>query len=248
MAQRYFELIEKIRRMAVSVTVQADWMDQDGSPYLDSWGAYKVANAFGVQIKDLVFDPREDFTDDQGQWLLYTVHGIASWNGREQPQVGTCSTRDKFFAKRAGKFLPLSEINLGDIKKKAVTNLMGRAIKSQLGLDFSWDELTQLSGGKITRSGAPASVVHEDGKKGGQKQNPEATEQRNKARKLALEMSDKDKDIYAAIIAAASAFKAKDGKEVAGKTSLTTVSDSQIPFVLKRIEEKYAAWKKEGAK
>jgi hypothetical protein len=255
MAQRYFDLIEKIRRMAVSVTAQADWMDQDGNPYLDSWGAYKVANAFGVQVKDMVFDAREDFDDEQGRWLLYTVHGTASWNGREQPQIGSCSTRDKFFAKRKdkdgnSKFLPLSEINIGDVKKKAVTNLLSRAIKSQLGLDFSWDELEQLSGGKITKSGTPKKVTHENGKQGGSNQSdPKAIDARNEARKLILEMTGQDKDLYESVVAEASAYEYQ-GKPVAGKKSLTNVSDNAMVHVLKRVKDKYAAWQKSqgGAK
>lgn len=251
LAERYFAFIEKIRRLAVNATRKADWIDESGSPFLMSDGAYKIANAFGVTVSNMRFDPREDFSDEYGEWYLYTVHGVASWNGREQPQVGTCSTRDKFFAKRTkdnkNYYLPLSEICVGDVKKKAVTNLLSRAIKSQLGLDFTWDELEELSGGAI-KKGAVTRIRHTAGAAGGRpEQNPDAIEKRNTARKLVLEMAGNNVDEYTKIVRTASAWTNKEGKHFDGKNSLKDVSDAAIPAVLNKILDMHTAWK-EGQK
>lgn len=135
--------INKIKAISLKVTGPQDWTVQGGKPYLDVMGCMKVAQLWGVNFKERRFDPAggERITDDKGAYILFTVHGRAEFQGRTVEDVGTCSTRDDFFGRAQGKLKPIEDVDLENIKKKAVTNLQGRLLKKILGLSFTLDDL-----------------------------------------------------------------------------------------------------------
>ena len=47
---------------------------------------------------------------------------------------GAASSDESFFAKRDGRPIPLSEVNLNTVRKKSLTNAQRRAMKAILGL------------------------------------------------------------------------------------------------------------------
>jgi len=132
-AEKFVALQDNIRKMAVRVTNVNDWVDEGGNPYLQEKGAEKIAMAFGVSISNTNLE-KEEAKDDKGQYITYIYSGTGSWQGRSVPQIGTCSSRDPFFGKKGGQLLPLSEVKLVDVRKKAYTNMLNRVIKrNQVG-------------------------------------------------------------------------------------------------------------------
>lgn len=157
-------LFQRVMQVAISATSQGDWIDQEGKPYLQASGAEKVARRFGVRIYDVEIE-RENLSDDNGQYYLYTVTGKAAiGNGRESIEsIGTCSSRDKFFGRAYGKNKPMQDVDIGNVKKKAYTNFMGNAITRLLGIrNLSWDDLSKYG---INRSGKPGVTYQSKGAK-----------------------------------------------------------------------------------
>jgi hypothetical protein len=242
-AEKFVDLQDKIRRMAVRVTNIHDWIDEAGNPYLQEQGAQKIAMCFGVSISN-VRSEVEKTQDDKGDMITYYYHGEATWQGRISPQLGTCSSRDKFFGIRDGKPLPLSEVKLVDVRKKAYTNMLNRAIKSCLGLSYTWEEIAEASGGKISRDKLASSgraVSYGKGTRGGNTAPQETQEQKDKRATL----WDMLVELYGTKKAAADALQKattwtdKEGKEVKGKREIDKVSAKQIEFLYPKVEKSY---------
>ena len=149
--ERRQKLYQRVMEVAIRATSQGDWIDQNGKPYLQASGAEKVARRFGVRIFDVEIE-RENITDDNGIYYLYTVTGKAALgSGNESIEaIGTCSSRDKFFGRSHGENKKMEDVDIGNVKKKAYTNFMGNAITRLLGVrNLSWEDIAKYG---ITRN------------------------------------------------------------------------------------------------
>lgn len=145
-AERRIERISKIKMYALKSTNHEDWVDMQGKPYLTSSGAEKVARLFGVKIRDVKTE-KKDSSDEKGKFYYYLVTGVAELKGGDDyiEAVGTCSSKDQFFAKRGGQFKPLSEVEETNILKAAYSNFIGNAITRLLGIrNLTWEELKTI--------------------------------------------------------------------------------------------------------
>lgn len=144
-AEKRIEAVNKIKLMALRVTNAHDWVDQGGKPYLQASGGEKVARLFGISwtISEPVYETEE------GGHFSYTYNGSFSLSGATIEAVGTRSSKDGFFKKYGPKdengdktTLPPSEIDKGDVKKSAYTNLIGNGITRLLGIrNLTWEDL-----------------------------------------------------------------------------------------------------------
>jgi hypothetical protein len=161
-AEKRVSALNKIKRAALMATNPRDWTDQAGNPYLQVSGSEKVARVFGIAWR--IDEPTLE-TEESGHFA-YTYKGYFTVAGATIEAIGTRSSKDGFFKKYAGygddrKELPPSEIDKGDLKKSAYTNLLGNGITRLLGLrNLTWEDL-QESG--ITKD----SVGRVDYKKNG---------------------------------------------------------------------------------
>jgi hypothetical protein len=132
---------ERIRRIALEVTRQDDWIDIGGRPHLNSSGAMKVAALFGVSLTGMRVDETHEKLDGK-EVVRYAARLTARFLGREVETEGVASSDDAFFSRKNGKPVPLHEVNLNSVRKKAVTNAQVRAVKAILGLGgITWDEV-----------------------------------------------------------------------------------------------------------
>jgi hypothetical protein len=253
-AEKFFELQSRIRQLSLNVTNQGDWVDEGNKPYLQWTGTSKIAMAFGVSYKDLIFE-KELVKDDKGEYLIYHCMGVVSWQNREVPELGTGSTRDSFFGVRTREkeggqngerekyFLPMSEVDITSVKKKALTNMLNRGLKDLLGLSFSWDEIEKNTNGKITKAGS-ASVSYKD-KGGGGGKKVEMSEEGKKLLKQVgddiLSMFKGDAGLARGYLERATSWKVKDGpdagKEIKGKTELNQISEKQLKFLADKVKQ-----------
>ena len=151
-AEKRIEAMHKIKRMALKLTNPHDWVDENGKPYLQASGAEKVARLFGVgwQISEPVRDSIE------GGHFTYTYHGEFFLAGASIEAIGTRSSKDGFFKKYEWKGeegnktrveLPVSEIDPGDVKKSAYTNLLANGITRLLGIrNLTYEDLREFAG------------------------------------------------------------------------------------------------------
>ena len=152
-AEKRIEAIKKIKTIALKVTNPNDWIDQQGRPYLQASGSTKVARVFGVSWR--IDEPvREDFEDGHFQ---FTFKGEFSLAGATIESIGVRGSKDGFFSTRhkwdekAKKKLPYDvpprEIDAGDVKKAALTNLLGNGVTTILGIrNMTWAEIAAVMG------------------------------------------------------------------------------------------------------
>jgi len=233
-AEQYIEVMGRIRLAAIKLTNKLDWCNQNGKPYLEKSGCDKVAAAFGIKIFDINIE-KENVEDDNGKYIIYTCHGCGKWNNHEESEIGTCSTRDEFFGKAGGKFRPLSEIDLTDIKKKAFTNFANRIIKKLIGLSFTWDEIRELSNGKITE-GNTAGVSYTGGKQGGNTDSPETKAKRDQIKAMLMTLCDGEEPVARAQLVQLTSFE-KDGKTIQGKDSTLKLTEKQVNLVFEKLKK-----------
>jgi hypothetical protein len=144
-AEKRVDALNRIKRAALKATNARDWTDQNGNPYLQVSGAEKVGRVFGVswRIDEPVFEKEES------GHFTYTYKGYFSLAGAEIEAIGTRSSKDGFFKRydKERKELPASEIDKGDVKKAAYTNLLGNGITRILGLrNLTWEDLQEFAG------------------------------------------------------------------------------------------------------
>lgn len=147
-AEKRVMALNKIKRAALLATNARDWTDQNGNPYLQVSGAEKVARVFGIAWK--IDEPIME-TEESGHFS-YTYKGYFTVAGATIEAIGTRSSKDPFFKRYTGKGddrkeLPPSEMDKGDLKKAAYTNLLGNGITRLLGLrNLTWPELLEFAG------------------------------------------------------------------------------------------------------
>jgi len=146
------EAMNKIKRMALRLTNRHDWVDEGGKPYLQASGAEKVARLFGIswRISEPIIENLEG-----GHWLV-TYTGEFSLGGATIDAVGTRSSKDGFFRQyrwegpednRRKVELPASEIDRGNVKKSAYTNLLANGITRLLGIrNLTYEDLQECAG------------------------------------------------------------------------------------------------------
>ena len=151
-AEKRVEAMNKIKRMALRLTNRHDWVDENGKPYLQASGAEKVARLFGIswRISEPIIEHLEG-----GHWLV-TYTGEFSLGGATIDAIGTRSSKDGFFKAyryegpendRKKVELPPSEIDRGDVKKSAYTNLLGNGITRLLGIrNLTYEDLQESAG------------------------------------------------------------------------------------------------------
>lgn len=225
------ETYKAIRLICLRLTNESDWSFQGDGIYLAETGAQKLGIAWGVDMTPEKIE-REDFEDASGRYYVYTVYGTAFSRrlGRLVREIGTCSSRDDFFGKVTEKkedgsfekvWKPLDKVDVTDVKKKAMTNFMGRSIKRLLGLgNVTEDEL-------VTAKLDPKKIEKVDYKKGKRTEeanaSPELKRMRGEIDSIATFLSAGDAEAKAGYIRSASFFKSGEKDmfqtEAAGFTS-----------------------------
>lgn len=173
-AERRIAQIDKIITLSIRRTNENDWVDQQGKPYLTASGAEKIARLFGISWKILKSE-KILTSDEKGQFYFYQVTGVFTLGGGKDSveSVGTCSSKDQFFAKHTitnesgekEKVLkPLSEVDETNIMKAAYSNCVANGITRLLGIrNLTWE---QVKAGGIDQNKA-AAVKYANGGAGG---------------------------------------------------------------------------------
>jgi hypothetical protein len=237
-AEKYVAVMAKIRLLAIQLTNAMDWSDQGGKPYLEKSGCDKIASGFGMKYDSPTFE-KEVILDDKGEYVQYTCSGEGRWNNVEGSEIGVCSSRDDFFGTKKANgekaFKPMSEVDLTDIKKKAFTNWANRLIKKILGLSYTWEELKELSGGKIAQDKIK-KVEFGQGSKGGNTDSPETKKNRDEIRTILLKLCDGEEAAAKAKLVELTTYT-KDGTTYKGKDNVSLLSEKQVPYVLRDVKK-----------
>ena len=162
-AEKRIEAMRKIKQLALRMTGPQDWTDQGGKPWPWASGAEKIGRLFGISWR--IDEP--ELEREEGGHFVYTYKGYFTLAGVTIETIGSRSSKDGFFKKYQGKGnerieLPPSEIDRGDVKKSAYTNLLGNGIMRILGMrNLSWEDLETAG---ISREAVTKVAYKKDGK------------------------------------------------------------------------------------
>jgi len=252
-AEKYMAVETKLRSIAVKCTNKNDWVDQNGRPYLQWSGAARIARAFGVSYQGLKYTEALK-EDEHGPFLIIECTGTIIWRGSTLEEIGTGSSRDPFFGVRTryidGKkekyFLPLSEVDITNIKKKAQTNFLNRALKSMVGLSFTWDEVNDAlknRGGNVTKIEYDKSKSQTRTPPASSPSKPD-TSDKSKKEEIWTMLEEMHGTSAGVSLKALTSFKGRDGKQVPGKAKITYVSPAQVDNIYPKVKEQYDEFKK----
>lgn len=148
-AEALVSFTNRIKTVALKATNGTDWAVFGDKPYLLETGVKNVLQIVGASVFDVQMDEEIRHEDDGRKVGYFTAIGKISFMGRVHVNVGTGTTKDKFFAKRKDaqggeKELTYDEVDIQNVRKKAVTNLQHRLLDMVLKLRPTLDELKAL--------------------------------------------------------------------------------------------------------
>jgi len=145
-AEARIDAVVKIKQLALKVTNNNDWVDQDGKPYLMASGSEKIANLFNISWR--IDEPTMEEEADGA--ITYIYKGYFSLSGRSIEVEGSRSSRDTFFKKyeyENGKRVGEKPLDRRDLKMAAMTNLLGNGITRILGIrNLTYEDLNAFAG------------------------------------------------------------------------------------------------------
>jgi hypothetical protein len=236
--EKNIEFFNKVKVIALKMTKPSDWVDM-GGPYLMDRGAENVAIAFGVDISDLQL--KQDWAEDsKGRYYTYIASGKAYARklGRYVEDIGVCSQRDKFFGMANGQLKEIQEVDMANIRRKAVTNLYSRLIKRVIGLmGITWEDLAAAG---IKREQLQ-KVEYRGGQQGGgparaSALSPDHEARRTKCWKLILELKGGEAKEASALLDKLASFGDKKVTDI-GQIS----SDKWVDALYGKVKKECAA-------
>jgi len=233
--EKQIEVFKKIRVICLRLTNERDWLYQGDGLSLNETGAQKMGIAWGMDINCDKID-LEWVSDDRGRYYIYTAtgRGYSKKLGRMIEDIGTCSSRDDFFGKIGKEWKKLEDVDMTDVKKKAVTNLYRRLITRCLGLSNVTEAELASAGLDLTK--IEKVLYGEDRKKAEAELTPELLGKRGEIEKIALELAHGDRSGMKPIIKAASTWQDKEKNDVFREDVRDIKTERWIGMTLDRIK------------
>lgn len=232
-------LYNRIKQVALKLTKPSDWVNQGGSPYLMDRGAENVAIAFGVDISEVRL-ALEWAEDNKGRYYTYVASGKAYSKklARYVEDMGVCSQRDRFFGwdSSTRAWRPIEDVDMANIRRKAVTNLYNRLIKRVIGLmNVTFDDLKAAG----IDPGQLGKVEYQAGRDRAEKElSEEGKDVRTKLGDMLMRMANNDKAAAAKLLEKYTAFKDDKGEERKA-TSLASMSEKWLKSTYGKVKKDY---------
>ena len=156
---------DRLLAIAISATGSHHWFDQQGKPYLGAAGSEFVGRKLGVKWAGVQYE-QSRFHDDKGEYYEWSVTATFSLPGGLDSieSIGTCSSRDNFLGTETRAGRELADVDIGNIRKAAYSNMIVNGVTRLLGIrGLTWEQLSKFG---INAEGA-TKVEYKNGSKGG---------------------------------------------------------------------------------
>jgi len=236
-AQRRVEMVQKIINIALKITNYRDWVSQDNSPYLTHSGAEKVARLFGVSLSNI--KTQKEWSDDtKGKYYIYKTTGKAALPGKLDSieALGTCSQRDKFFAKAKGEWLDSIDVDETNIMKSSYSNFVVNAITHLLGLrNLTWDQIEDAG---IDKSKIQQIKYQKGSEKVKKTATPEEVKKQKEIWDWLMQITAGNNELARERLKLETGFKPKDGSDyVEGKADPKYLTGKWLNITHRKIRE-----------
>lgn len=250
-ANALIEFQNRATTLILKRTKNEDWFLIDGKPYPLESAVKKALQTIGADITNIRIAEELVIETNEGKDFpvkYFTVYGDMSFNGRIVQAIGTSSTKDKFFAERKKKIkdlsgkeenvkylLPLDEVDVSSVKKKAVTNLYYRGLSLIMKLNPTLEELKAIG---ITPT---SGYSHGKGTSGGSTDSAAEKDERTKLNSLLAKAAQELGKSAVDVLKEATAFD-----NFPGYTTVDRVSVAMVPKAIKNIESMLKALEQKG--
>jgi len=230
-----------------------DITNHGGNPYIDHYGMKKIANLFGLIVRQDEFQGRINYRKEMRDETTneYTVYITGKVYHKDSPDnyeiyEGSASSFDDFFrqwqiveektvtenGKEKTKKQVVSAIGLPEskVQEKATANLIQRAVKKKLGFQLSWEDLEQFGFDKSKCKGFNFNSA-------GSTDSSEIAEKKQEVWKKIVDICNGDVELAKKTLAKHTAFK-----DFKGHTDINKVSESQLSFLEKTVDKAYKEW------
>lgn len=246
---RRADYIKKVFAKACVGLSPKNIVDFGGQPYLDNIACKRIANLFDLQVQQFYTNMgvayRKEMIDEATNHYTIRIAGKVFF--RNNPNdfeiyEGTSNSFDDWF--RQWQIVEEQEVN-GKTKKvvvsaqtlpqtkveeKATANLLQKAVKKKLGLDFTWEELEQAGverskcrGFNFNNSNAPDST--------------ETVKLKQEIWKKIVEICNGNTDLAKKTLQKHTAYN-----DFAGHSDINKVSEKQLTFLAKKVDKVYAEY------
>lgn len=251
------EQTKKTLAAACSVLSYSDITIQGGKPYIDHYGCKKIANMFGLIVRQNEVNGHIDYQkqviDEASNHYIITITGKV-WHV-SNPQnyeiyEGSADSFDDFFrayqitrqetttndkGEEKTKTIVVSAqtLPINKVQEKATANLLQRAIKKKLGLQFTKEELEEC--------GFDMSKVKGFNFNGGSgADSAELIAKRQEVWNKIMEICGGDSDLAKKTLKKHTAFK-----DFAGHTDINKVKETQLNILAKTVDSAYKDFQKQ---
>ena len=243
---RRAEQTKKMMAAVCSVVSPQNIIDFGGRPYFDHLASKRIANLFGLIIrqeeKNGQINFRKEILDEATNHYIVKVTGRV-WYSKspENYEVyeGSANSFDDWFrqwqivdereenGKTKKVVVSAQTLPISKVEEKATANLLQRCMKKKLGFDFTWEELEAAG---IDRSKCRGFSFN--GSKGAD----------------SAELLEKKKEVWSKILEICNGNVERAKKtlqkhtsfgDFAGHTDINKVSEKQIDFLSKKVEKAY---------
>jgi hypothetical protein len=238
------EAFKKIRQICLKLTNVHDWSFQGDNLYMDETGASKIGIAWGMDVTPEKIE-KELITDDAGPYYAVTTYGrgYSRVLGRMVKDIGVATSREPFFAKLTvrdergvrSELIPMEKVDIGDVKKKSVTNFYGRIIKRCLGLGNVTPAELEAAG--IAVKDIARVEFKKDRKTAEANLTPKAAAQRGEIEGILEFLSAGTPEAKAGFLREATVFKGRDGDKFVTEIR-DLVSEGWIGTTLGKLKAK----------
>lgn len=235
---------KKMLAAACSVVSPQNITDFGGRPYFDNIACKRIANLFGLIIRQNEsgghIDYQKEVIDEATNHYIVHITGRV-WHSKspENYEVyeGTADSFDDWFrqwqiteereedGKTKKVVISAQTLPISKVQEKATANLLQRCIKKKLGLDFTWEELTEAG---IDRSKCRGFSFN--GSKG--PDTAELTEKKKAVWDKIVELCNGNVELAKKTLQKHTAYN-----DFQGHTDINKVSEKQLNFLSSKIDK-----------
>lgn len=254
------KFMDRAREIALKSTESGDWAirtDKNGKATVSlmGYGAERILSLIGIEFLDIKSYRQEKKDEDGKRSYEWYYEGFVKIKGvgSTLPVLGSCSSKDDFFASewvkgedgKAHKELkPMSEVDEQNIRKSALTNFYVNGATRILGIrNVPIEKLEKLG----LKRADMLSISYKSGKPAETKTDSGA-DAINRIGEMLMEMAENDKEKASKLLEKFTEFKDKEGKPIRGIRSIADLNEKRAFANLKKIEQAYKDWQEGSAR
>lgn len=253
---RRAEQSKKMLAAACGVLSYSDITLQGGKPYIDHYGCKKLANLFGLIVRQdevggRINYQKEVIDEATNHYIIHISGRVWHKSSPENYEIyeGTADSFDDWFSqyqikeerevngKKKNVVVSAQTLPVSKVQEKATANLLQRAIKKKLGLQFTREELeaygfdmSKVKGFSFNGTGEPDSSEIADKKK--------------TVWNKIVEICNGDLDLAKKTLKKHTSFTKQDGSNFEGYDDINKVKEKPLEFLAKKVDKAYADYLK----